>query len=329
MFCFLSVIRYRTVIFLNEKFCFSEGIKHEKTKNILKIIPHKTLHKKSVNFVSAFFRGGGKHLEAGAFFTTFIGTIAFNSVSSAIYIINDIKDRKQDSMHPTKRKRPIASGDVSVQEAKIISLLLLLLTGGLLYAAKAEGAACFCCVIYLFINLAYSFGLKNVPILDITLLGAGYLIRVLFGGFLAGIPVSAWLFLTVLCVSFYLGFGKRKGELEGCMDRGDNAASLESKVCQQIVMRPVLEKYTLSYLDNHMNLCLGLGVVFYSLWAMEKSIILVYTVPLVLFICMKYDLVLTEKADGDPVNTIFASKSLLILLVLYIGIIAFILYILL
>ena len=299
----------------------------KKLKIYIKLFRVKHYIKNLLILFPLFFAGGDGNLpDFDVLLITIVGVVAFCLISSAIYIINDIKDRERDSMHPAKRNRPIASGDVSVQKASIISLLLLLLAGGLLYAAKANFDSCICCAIYLLINLAYSFGLKNIPILDITLLGAGYLIRVLFGGFLADIPVSAWLFLTVLCISFYLGLGKRKGEMEKCMDRGDNIVSSESEVCQKIVTRPVLEKYTVSYLDNHMNLCLGLGVVFYSLWAMEKSMFLVYTVPLVLLICMQYNLVLTEKADGDPINTIFVSKSLLILLAFYIGIIIFILY---
>lgn len=265
-----------------------------------------------------FFSGGEKSLDKDVFFTTIFGTVAFCFVSSAVYIINDIRDYKKDCMHPVKCKRPIASGKVSVRNAVYIDILLLGLTGVFLHLSGADFRTHFCCVIYLFVNLAYSFGLKNIPVLDITFLGAGYLLRVLYGGFLSKIPVSSWLFLTVLCVSFYLGLGKRKGELADYVRDGQSGGTVSANGNNfKIAVRPVLEKYTLSYLDNHMYLCLGAGLVFYSLWAMEKSMALVYTVPLVLVICMKYNLLLVGEADGDPVNTMFSSKGFLILLLLY------------
>lgn len=90
--------------------------------------------------------------------------------------------------------------------------------------------------------------------------------------------------------------------------------------------RPVLAKYTLSYLDGEMYLCLGLGLVFYSLWALEKSMALVYTLPLVLLICMTYNFLLAGRTDGDPVNVVFSSKALMGLIAVYGVAISLILY---
>lgn len=245
--------------------------------------------------------------------------LAFCMANSFVYIMNDIKDRERDRIHPVKRERPIASGEISVRKAVIMELILFAGMAGVLIAGEMNVFAAGCCYIYLFINFLYSFGGKNIPVFDIALLGAGYLIRVLFGGYVSDIQVSSWLFLTVMCVSFYLGLGKRHGEL--IKTRGGVSDENESSGTTRLV----LEKYTVSYLEGHMYLCLGLGIVFYSLWAIERLTALTYTVPLVVVICMKYNLLMIQ-TDGDPINTIYSSKSMMLLLGGYVILIAGILY---
>lgn len=247
------------------------------------------------------------------------GFAAFCMANSFVYIMNDLKDRERDRIHPIKKERPIASGRISVQKAIITEILLFIGMGIVLLVGKMNIFAVGCCYVYLFINFLYSFGGKNIPVLDVALLGAGYLIRVLFGGYVSNIQVSSWLFLTVMCISFYLGLGKRHGEL--VKPRGGVFCENENTGTTRLV----LEKYTASYLEGHMYLCLGLGIVFYSLWAIERLTALTYTVPLVVVICMKYNLLMIQ-TDGDPINTIYSSKSMILLLGGYVILIAGILY---
>lgn len=289
-------------------------------KPYLKLLRIKHYAKNVLIFFPLFFSGqmGNPRL----LLQTVLGALSFCLASSFVYILNDVRDVENDRAHPTKRNRPIASGAVSVGRATAIGMILLVLAALLNVTwpcdVYALGHKLIYLAVYIVINCLYSFGCKNIPVLDVALLSAGYPIRVLFGGLLAEAPVSSWLFLTVLCVSLYLGLGKRHGELAR-LER-------ESSEAKPGATRPVLAKYTLSYLDGEMYLCLGLGLVFYSLWALEKSMALVYTLPLVLLICMTYNFLLSGKTDGDPVNVLFSSKALMGLIGVYGVVISLILY---
>lgn len=140
--------------------------------------------------------------------------IIFSFATSVVYIINDIKDKEIDKFHPIKKMRPIASGQISVKKAIETAIILFFGMFVLFFIEEINFAALGCCLLYILINLLYSFFGKNIPVLDVVLLGAGYLLRVLFGGCVSYIQVSSWLFLTVMCISFYLGLGKRHGELK-------------------------------------------------------------------------------------------------------------------
>jgi 4-hydroxybenzoate polyprenyltransferase len=146
--------------------------------------------------------------------------------------------------------------------------------------------------------------------MDVTILSLGYPIRLLFGGMITDIEISSLLFLTVFCLSLYFSLGKRYGEM--------------SKNSSET--REVLRSYSGSYLSHFMFLCMGLGIVFYSMWTIENShSLLIYSVPFVLIICMKYHM-LIEKTDGDPVNSFLSDKHLIILVALYVAFVSAILY---
>ena len=127
--------------------------------------------------------------------------IAFCLVSSVVYIINDIKDRENDLKHPTKCKRPIAAGTVSVKSAWFFAALLLLLAV-ICNCLTFRVTSTVLLALYLVLNLAYSFGLKKVPIVDVTILVAGFLIRILYGALITEITISNWLYLTVIALAF-------------------------------------------------------------------------------------------------------------------------------
>ena len=164
--------------------------------------------------------------------------LAFSLISSTIYIINDTMDAEKDRQHPKKCKRPIASGQISKKNAIIFSILLFILSFTFHYFGnrnKLFSISTIYLISYFFINLSYSLGLKNKPILDLVLLSAGFLLRVLYGGEITDVPISYWLYLIVITFSFYMGFGKRRGELE---IKGDKNT------------REVLKKYSYEFLDN-------------------------------------------------------------------------------
>ena len=234
------------------------------------------------------------------------GFLAFSLLASAIYVLNDIRDREKDRKSTTKCRRPIAAGAISVPHAVIYCILLLLLAALLGYLAAGTKWFPWALLLgYFLMNLGYSFGLKDVPLIDITILALGFLLRMLYGGAVTDIAPSKWLCLTIIALSFYMGLGKRRGELRS----------------QKSGTRAVLKYYTQSFLDKNMYVCVARAIVFYALWTVDDFTVLrvgsenlIWTVPLVIVICLRYSLDVEGQSDGDPVEVLLHDKILLLLL---------------
>ena len=173
--------------------------------------------------------------------------------------------------------------------------------------------------LYFILNIGYSMGLKNIPLLDIVILVSGFLIRTIYGAILTDIQISNWLYLFVVFTAFFLGFGKRRNEL---------------KKSDVISSRPKKKNYPYSFLDKNMYISMALVIVFYTLWTMDSSTImayhnnaLVWTVPVIVIILMKYSLTIEGNSDGDPVEVFFKDKALICLSLIYVVIMLFILYV--
>lgn len=251
-------------------------------------------------------------------FSALIAFASFCLLSSVVYIINDIRDKEKDRNHPTKGKRPVSAGEISVKNAWCLAAVLFVLSlvcNYFVFDLKSS----LLLLLYFILNVAYSFGLKNVPIIDITILASGFLIRLLYGAFVTDIEVSKWLCLIVIAVAFYFSLGKRRNELR-------QLGGSET--------RAVLQSYSVSFLDKSMGMCLTLANVFYALWSMDSKTIafynnqyLIFTVPIVLLITMKYSMTVEGDSDGDPVEVLLHDKILLLLCGIYAATMFFILYI--
>lgn len=251
--------------------------------------------------------------------TTIMGFLAFSFLASAVYIINDIQDVESDRKHPTKCFRPLAAKQISINSAKILTAILVIVSLSInYYIASYSIIAWVSLIAYLILNIAYSNGLKNYPIIDIAILVSGFVLRVLYGSGITDISISGWLYLTVISMSFYLGLGKRRNEL----------------IKQKAISRKVLKYYNHNFLDKNMYMCLALTIVFYSLWTVDPITIerisnnsLVWTVPLVILICMKYSLNIEQDSDGDPVEVVLKDKMLFALVMLFLVICLSIIYV--
>lgn len=231
--------------------------------------------------------------------------VVFSLVASVIYIVNDINDVDEDKRHPSKKRRPLAAGKISLVSAWIFAAVLLLFAIMLGLVMQFSLMSWLLIGIYVLVNIGYSMGLKNVPVIDVALLASGFVIRVLFGASIIGVEVSQWLYMTVLAGSFYASLGKRRNELKATGSK----------------TRKVNEKYTLEFLDKNMYVCLTLTLVFYSLWATDPArgdSQLYLTIPLVILLFMLYSLAI-EKNDstGDPVDVIMKHKSLVAILAVF------------
>jgi decaprenyl-phosphate phosphoribosyltransferase len=224
----------------------------------------------------------GLLFDARRLISTVVGFLAFCLLTSAVYVVNDIFDAESDRSHPTKCSRPIACGDISVKNAWAFAVFLFLLGVLLHYLSGFDVLGSVYVLLYLVFNFFYSFGLKNIPIADIAILVSGFLLRVMYGSAVSGIEVSEWLYLTVISISFYFALGKRRNELARHGGGGST--------------RKVLKFYTRPFLDKNMYMCLALANVFYALWGMaHHNKLLIWTVPVVILICMKYSL----DVEGD------------------------------
>lgn len=287
---------------------FTKGFdfKMEKLKNYLKLIRIKHYLKNFLVFAPLLF--SGNFFEVTLLLKTLLSFIAFSFTASVVYIINDIRDVEKDKLHPIKKERPIASGKVSKKEGIILAILLFIISIFINWNISTSPISFIILLSYLLMNIAYSFGLKNLPIIDILILSIGFLLRVFYGAVILNLNVSNWLYLTILSISFYLGLGKRRNEI----DKSKNS-------------RKVLEHYNRNFLDKNMYMCLALTIIFYSLWCVDpiNSLrfgdlnYLLFTVPIVMIICMKYSLNIEGDSFGDPVDVVFSDKTMLALIIIY------------
>jgi len=200
---------------------------------------------------------------------------AFCAVSSFVYILNDWRDRASDALHPTKRRRPLASGAVSQPLALGLALGLLLLG---LWLAWGNRVLLLLLGLYIALNLAYSWKLKHVPVVDVSLIASGFMLRLLAGTVAVSIHPSRWLLLTGLFIALFLGFSKRKAET----------------FYEPEQQRAVLEHYPSALLDTYIAATMTATVITYGLYAtsieatQQHGQRLVYTVPVVVFGMLRY-----------------------------------------
>lgn len=200
---------------------------------------------------------------------------AFCCASSLVYLFNDWHDRKQDALHPTKRDRPFASGTVTAPAGLALAAVLL---AAAVWLALGNPILLALLAIYLLLNLAYSLRLKQVPVVDVSVIAAGFMLRLLAGTVAVSIAPSRWLLLTGMFIALFLGFAKRKGE---------SFHALSSQ-------RQVLAHYPPALLDTFIAVTMTATVVSYCLFAISTESQfrhgerLIYTVPLVIFGMLRY-----------------------------------------
>ncbi len=284
----------------------------KKLKNILKLMRIKHYLKNGLIFLPLIFNS--QLFEIKPLLMTFYGFISFCLISSAVYVINDIKDVEKDRMHKIKKNRPIASGAISIKEAILLFIVLTISSLCINIFIIKEFSSILLISLYLILNIMYSLGLKNIPIIDVVILVSGFVIRVIYGASITSIEISKWLYLTAMSGSFFMGFGKRRNEI---IKQGNDS-------------RAVLKYYTKDYLDKFMYACLVLTLMFYSLWSVDTTTTakfgenMIYTIPLVMIIFMKYCLDIEGDSYGDPVDVITSDKVLMCM----VGVLAISMYIL-
>lgn len=247
--------------------------------------------------------------------------IIFCLSSSIVYIINDIKDIEKDKNHPIKKYRPLASGKVTKNKAFIILIVLIimnLLLMTYLYININSVLVYLIPIIYIVINILYSFILKDIPIIDVGVIVLGFVLRVMYGGITTNIEVSKYLYLMIIFGAFFLAFGKRRNEI---LKNGSKS-------------RKSLNIYNKEFLDKNMYVMLGLAIVSYTLWCVDKDTItrvgndyLFWTIPLVMIILQLYSLNIEGNSHGDPIEVILSDKKLIVMSIIYTIVMTILIYI--
>lgn len=253
-------------------------------------------------FMPLFF--SGEFFNKAKFWCCLMAFIEFCIAASLIYIINDINDIESDKCNSSKKNRPLASGKITIVNAKKLFVLLIVLLALFSFLAKLSLIADGILLLYIFLNLLYSLGgIKNIPIWDVMFLAFGFLLRIYLGGVVTSVEISIWLYLVTLCGALFMGFGKRRNEWTANVG----------------MSRKVLKKYSYKFLDKSMYSCMVLMIVFFSLWVKEKvditkNNIYYLLIFMAILISFKYSFnVETEMSDGDPTNVILGDKIILTL----------------
>ena len=233
-----------------------------------------------------------------------LAAAAFALAASAAYVANDLADRELDRQHPEKRLRPLASGALGIRPALLLGGACML--AALLLAHAAGDAVLLIVLLYVALNAAYSLGLKHVVLLDVFIISAGFMLRLLAGTVGVGIAPSHWLLLCGMLLTLFLGFAKRRAELNALAGHGGKH-------------RRVLDEYDPLLLDKMVTICAAGAIVSYSLYtvsdetiAMHGTTNLIYTVPFVVYGMFRYLFLLHRRSGGgDPAAALLGDGHLL------------------
>lgn len=253
-------------------------------------------------FIPSFFAG---HLfKTEELLMVGIGAFAFSLVASGVYIINDYRDRFVDRLHPTKKYRPLASGEIGATTAWI--LIVGLVISGLAIAAILEMTFFYILVTYFALNLGYSFGLKNIAIVDLFIVSLGFLLRIYSGGVIADLPVTHWLSIMILLLALFLIIARRRDDIlinakNGC------------------VIRKSTQAYNLDFINSCITLLSAVVIVAYIMYTVSPEVterfnsdyLFVTTIFVIAGVMRYLQIIFVENKSGSPTRIFVKDKFIL------------------
>ena len=261
-----------------------------------------------------------KHLfEPEPFLRTFLAFLAFCGLAGAVYLWNDIADIEQDRLHPKKKLRPLAAGELSIRSATLGAVGLVVVALSLSFWLDLRLGLC--AAAYLGMNLGYSFGLKHVVILDVLTLALGFVLRALAGGFVIDVPVTEWLLVLTLLLALFLALAKRRHEITSL---GEGAS----------FHRAILAEYSPYLIDQMTSVVTASVVTAYAFYTLSPETVakfgtarLSWTLPLVLYGIFRYLYLVHQKDRGDsPTDMLLTDRPLLATVALWVALVIAIVY---
>lgn len=284
-------------------------------KKYLKLLRVEQWVKNLFVFVPLFFSGNIKNIDLLT--KSIFAFIIFSLAASVVYILNDYNDIEADRKHPEKRRRPLASGAISKSQAIGIFVILIVLDISLVFFAQSyfhENLWKFAIIIgsYFFMNLAYTFRLKHVPIIDISIIALGFVLRVLAGGYITGITISQWAILLTFVLALVLAIGKRRGELINAQVSGKT--------------RKALDGYNVQFADIALSISVTLAIVCYIMFTLSPEVQakfhqrVFYTVIFVVFAFLRYlQQTLVYNRTESPTKIVYRDRYIQITLLLWVA----------
>ena len=260
-------------------------------------------------FLPLFFSGQITNMELIP--NALMAFVAFSLSASAIYILNDYKDIKEDRKHPKKKYRPLASGLISKNFALSLMTILLIMSFSLMAIISLK--ALIILSIYVIMNIGYSFKLKRIALLDVTMIAIGFVLRLFVGSFAYEIPLKTWIVIMTFLLALFMALAKRRDDVLIFIRSGNK-------------MRKSVAGYNLQLIDGAMMVMSAVVIVAYLLYTTSQEIIekfqnenLYLTTLFVIFGLMRYlQITLVEKKSGSPTETIFKDNIMQINLLLWV-----------
>ena len=273
--------------------------------------------KNTVLFAALIF---SKHLFVAADVALVVaGFLFFCCVASGAYVMNDIRDCERDRLHPLKSLRPLPAGRISRRTAVLLAVALMVV--GIGGAAGLSRGFALLTGIYLALQIAYTYALKEMVILDVMSIASGFVIRAVAGGVLIGVPVSPWLIICTFLLALFLGFSKRRHEL----------VLLEGRAIDH---RAALREYSPYFLDQMIAVVTASTVVAYAIYTASTEVQeklgtdkLYLTIPFVLFGIFRYLYLVHQREEGgNPTQLLLSDRPLLAGVLLWILTVSLLLY---
>jgi len=269
-------------------------------------------------FIPSFF--AGKIFDFANLQLLFGGFIAFSCLASSIYIINDYRDIEDDRKHPEKYKRPLASGAVKKSYALVLSCLLTILGAFFAWSVDHSGKFLFVAVIYYVLNLSYSFGLKNLSIIDILIVATGFVLRVKGGAIIANVDTTSWFIIMTFLLALFLAIAKRRDDVL-------------LKAATGTEMRKSMKGYSLEFLNTLLGLFCAILIVSYINYTVSPATFekfghrMYYTALFVIAGIMRYlQITFIHNKAGSPTEILYKDRFIQVTLVLWVASFYVILY---